>query len=156
MLLNQWAVRYGVSCQALSELRRLMLADSEPPHCAGIGPEAAVQSTVRLAASRAGWRLFRNNVGAVKTDTGSWIRFGLCNDSKQLNAKVKSADLIGIKPVLITPQYVGLTIGQFVSRECKASDWKYNPNDEHVGAQIHWANIVNALGGDATITRGIL
>lgn len=115
--------------------------------------EAAVGVQVRLEASRLGIRLWRNNVGAGYMQDGSFIRWGLCNDSAAVNAKIKSADLIGIRPVLITPEMVGRTIGQFVSREVKAADWRWRGTDRE-RAQLAWAELVNSLGGDAAFTTG--
>lgn len=81
------------------------------------------------------------------------MRYGLGNDSPQINAVLKSADLIGIRPVVITAQHVGHTVGQFVSRECKAPGWQYTGTDREV-AQLNWARLVNACGGDAAFTTG--
>ena len=116
--------------------------------------EADIQARIRLAASEKGWRLWRNNVGVMLDSRGVPVRYGLANDSKQVNAKIKSADLIGIKPILITPDMVGSIIGQFVCRECKRSGWKYNPRDAHEVAQMKWCELVLLLGGDAAFTTG--
>ena len=118
--------------------------------------EATIQAQVRLAASQAGMKLWRNNVGVLMDSRGIPVRFGLANDSKAVNLSVKSGDLIGIEPVLITPDMVGKTIGRFVSYECKAPGWKYNPNDGRDVAQLRWIEIVTAMGGRAKITTGEL
>lgn len=118
--------------------------------------EASVKDAIRLAASKAGWRLWRNNVGQLLNSRGVPVRFGLANDSKNVNAQVKSGDLIGIRPVLITPDMVGQTIGQFVSIECKREGWKPSPNDEHEKAQARWAEIVLLHGGYAKFSTGEL
>lgn len=118
--------------------------------------ECDIQARLRLEASKLGWRLFRNNVGVMIDSRGVPVRYGLANDSKQVNAHIKSADLIGIRPVLITQEMVGTTIGQFVSVECKASGWKFNPNDSHEQAQQRWADIVTSLGGIARFSTGEL
>ena len=118
--------------------------------------EAQVQAEVRLLASKAGWRLWRNNVGVMIDSRGVPVRYGLANDSRQLNAAVKSADLIGIRPRLITPYMVGRVIGQFVSRECKREGWVINPSDPHDMAQLKWLILVAELGGDAQMTTGAL
>jgi len=118
--------------------------------------ESEVQASVLLSASKAGWRLFRNNVGVLLDSRGIPVRYGLANTSKQLNKSLKSGDLIGIRPVVITPDMVGKTIGQFVSRECKRPGWKFNPNDERDVAQRHWLELINSLGGDARVTTGEL
>ena len=100
--------------------------------------------------SRAGWRLWRNNVGAFHdNERNIHVRFGLANDSPQVNDVLKSADLIGIRPRIIQPHEVGMLIGQFVSRECKHADWKFSPNDAHEKAQMNWQLLVASLGGDA-------
>lgn len=147
--LTNWAIRHGVSHVALAELQALFLSPVTCPTNAMYGKnEATVSNNVRLEASRVGARLFRNNVGACMDKRDRLIRYGLCNESKQMNDTIKSSDLIGIKPVLITPEHVGATIGQFVARECKAGDWKYK-GDSHELAQLRFLELVNGLGGDA-------
>lgn len=66
MVLSKWAARWGVPAAALTDLRALVLGmDGDcPPPPAGTS-EAAVQAAVRVEASKAGMRLWRNNVGAV-------------------------------------------------------------------------------------------
>lgn len=117
--------------------------------------ESNVQQELRIKASEAGWYLWRNNVGAGKLENGAFIRWGLANDSSNINDLIKSADLIGIKPVLITQDMVGTVIGQFVSREVKRSDWTKR-NTKREKAQQRWADLINQMGGDATITTGEL
>ena len=118
--------------------------------------EATVQSLVRLEAARRGWKLFRNNVGVLMDSRGVPVRYGLANDSKQVNAAVKSGDLIGIRPVTITQGMVGSVLGQFVSIECKRAGWKPSPNDEHEKAQMRWAELVLLAGGHAVFSTGAL
>lgn len=108
--------------------------------------ESTIQAKIRLRASTLGWKVWRNNVGVLMDSRGVPVRFGLANDSKAVNSSFKSADLIGIRPLLITPGMVGKTIGQFVSIECKA------PGGKVAGAQIKWKDLINSLGGFATIT----
>jgi hypothetical protein len=115
--------------------------------------EAYSQSQVRLEAPRAGVTLWRNNVGVLTDLTGRPVRFGLANDSRQLNEALKSSDLIGWRPVLITPGHVGRTIAQFVSRECKAPGWKYTGTDRE-RAQKAWLDLVAAAGGDSAFATG--
>jgi hypothetical protein len=76
------------------------------------------------------------------------VRYGLANDSASLNKTVKSGDLIGWRPVLVTPGHVGSLIAQFVSRECKRPSWAYTGTD-HEKAQLRWIEAVAADGGDA-------
>jgi hypothetical protein len=155
MILEQWAKRHNIPPQAIRELRILFgTVQTDPAPLPGMS-EAAVQTRVRLDASKMGWRLWRNNVGAGKLENGSYIRWGLANDSKNMNRVVKSADLIGIAPVLITPQHVGQVIGQFASIEVKEGSWKYR-GDEHEQAQLRWAELVTSLGGLAQFSTGEL
>lgn len=153
-LLTQWAARHGVSQAALAELRVMMGVDTDPAKCtAKAGSEAAVQTAVRLEASRLGIRLWRNNVGAYRDETGRLIRYGLCNDSPQLNQRIKSHDLIGVRPVPITQKMVGHTIGQFITREIKRPDWVYT-GTPHERAQLAFGELVISLGGDAAFASG--
>lgn len=117
-------------------------------------PEAQAQNAVRLAASQAGARLWRNNLGAGKLENGSFVRWGLANDTAALNDHIKSGDLIGIRPVLITPAHVGQVLGVFVSREVKRPGWRFRPNDKREAAQQRWIELVRGLGGDAAFTTG--
>jgi hypothetical protein len=97
--------------------------------------------------SQLGWRLWRNNSGAFVDKAGRWVRYGLGNISTAANKMYKSADYIGIRPVLITQDMVGQTIGQFVSVEYKGTHGKVDP------AQIAWAKLVRSLGGYAEINN---
>ncbi len=152
MTIDQWAARWNVPYAAVQEL----LAVPHPKVPAGTqASETNVQSRVRLEAARLNIRMWRNNVGALIDARGVPVRYGLANDSKAVNAVIKSADLIGIRPTLITPDHVGSILGQFVSRECKRSAWRYVPGDERDEAQLRWATLVNACGGDAKIVSDV-
>lgn len=152
-ILDTWARDWAISPVALRDLRVRLGAEADPDIVAAPSAdlsEAGVQSRVRVAARRDGAHLWRNNVGVFHdVERGVFVRFGLCNDSKQLNERVKSADLIGIRPRVIQPQDVGTLIGQFVSRECKHGGWKWTGSDREV-AQQNWAALINSLGGDAS------
>jgi hypothetical protein len=117
--------------------------------------EAYAQSQVRLEAPRRSFRLHRNNVGVLKDESGRPVRFGLANDSRQLNEVLKSSDLIGWRPVLITPEHVGRTIAQFVSIECKAPGWIYRGTDREK-AQKQWLDLVNQDGGLGFFSTGTI
>lgn len=146
LTLTDWAAKWDVPPQAIRELTDLVAFTTPSDEDKS---EAAVQSLVRLEAARYDARLWRNNVGAATTDTGSFIRFGLANDSKHVNEVVKSGDLIGIRKIAIMPWHVGSVIGQFVSRECKRSK-----GGRTEAAQVRWALLINANGGDAKIVNG--
>lgn len=148
-IINQWARRWNVPDAGLQELAVLLGVDYslKPKHESGIS-EAAVQQRIRLDASRYGVRLWRNNNGATLDENGRMIRFGLANDSAKINKKMKSSDLIGITPVKILPDHVGLTWGLFTSIEVKRPGWNYTgtPREE---AQFNWIKLICSLGGIA-------
>ena len=145
--LTLWAARWGVSRDALTELTQLTQGPVVVPNADDMS-ESAVSQRIVLKASSRGIRLFRNNVGACQDDTGRHIRYGLANVSKQMNATVKSADLIGITPVLVRADHVGHTLGVFTSIESKRGGWKYTGKGREL-AQNNWLNVVQLLGGIA-------
>lgn len=155
-VLHTWAVKWGVRADALQDLHLMLGTLTLPEAATAAGPaksEAWAQSAVRLEASQKGVKLWRNNVGALKDVAGRVVRYGLANDSAKLNEAVKSGDLIGWRPLVIRPEHVGHTFGQFVSREIKAPGWQYT-GTEREAAQLAWANAVNADGGDARFATG--
>lgn len=155
MNLVQWAIRWGVPLAALQELEQEIGAQGGPmPANAQGKSEAWAQSAVMLEAPRKGVRLWRNNVGALKDESGRMVRYGLANRSAQENALLKSGDLIGIRKQRITQEMVGSFTGQFVSREIKEPGWVFNPADEHEAAQMAWALMICAMGGDAGFATG--
>ena len=111
--------------------------------------ESPVQQRIRLKAAYMNVEIFRNNVGVLKNEQGIPVRFGLANDSAALNKRIKSSDLIGILPTVITPDMVGKTVGVFLSVECKQSDWHLTPGDERGQAQAAFHAIVRQAGGVA-------
>lgn len=158
MTLEQWAIKHGVSHHALQELRAewgMLGREDEPTTAPGLArtDEAAVQARVRLEAAQMGLRMWRNNVGALVDERGVPVRYGLANDTKALNKSIKSADLVGIRPVFITPAWVGHTIGQFYSRECKPAGWSWAGTEREL-AQLKWAQMINSLGGNAAFVTG--
>lgn len=155
MIFAAWAARWSIPPAAMAELQsQMLMLDGTPTGPTTLGKsEAAVQNAVRLEASRKGGRLWRNNVGAGYTEDGSFMRWGLANDSAQVNKVVKSADLIGLIPVTITEAHVGTVFGRFLSREVKSAGWKYSGTDREV-AQLNWATLISALGGDAGFATG--
>lgn len=154
MLLDEWARKWGVSPDALMDLRfRMGVAeqnsrpskqdkDSEPGYS-----ESHQQALILEAAMNNGVWLTRNNVGALTDERGIPVRYGLANETKARNTVIKSGDLIGVRPVLIGPHHVNTVIGQIVSVECKKEGWKFNPKDKHTAAQNNWAEFLTARGG---------
>jgi hypothetical protein len=117
--------------------------------------EELVQQNIRLALARDGFDLWRNNVGACQDENGRVIRYGLMNDSKKLNERFKSSDLIGIRPMRITPEWVGHTVGVFVAIECKSDNRAIKINDPHVSAQARFIDLVSRNGGFAGFAQSV-
>lgn len=112
--------------------------------------EAAVQQRVQLEVARHGGLIYRNNVGACVDETGRMIRYGLANDSAQMNKVIKSSDLIGAVPVLIGPQHIGMTLGVFTALEVKKPGWHLTPGDQRAQAQLKFLELVRSVGGIAS------
>lgn len=103
--------------------------------------ESVIQAQVRLAASKLGYVLWRNNRGALKDQRGRLVRYGVGPDG--------AGDLIGYLPVTITPDLVGKTLAVFTSIECKAPGAR--TGKDHLQRQQDFAERVNERGGIAAI-----
>ena len=103
-------------------------------------PESQVLSEVRKRASDLGIHLWRNNRGACEdAKSGRVIRYGIANDSKAMDKRIKSSDLIG-----------WTNDGRFVSVECKAEGWKLTKNlNAREEAQLRWITLVRQHNGVA-------
>ena len=153
--IHQWAVRNRVSLSALNELKGLMGmhgGHTMPEGVKGVS-ESATSAVLRLEAGRKNVRLWRNNVGVLPDVTGRPVRYGLANESKQMNEVLKSSDFIGWRPVTIEPQHVGTMIAQTVLRECKKVGWVYT-GDAHEQGQLAWLMMGAADGCDAAFATG--
>ena len=156
MIIYNWSKKWGVSADAVRDLMTMCNALNDIPISSHTPKsEAAVQQLVRLQAAQQGALLWRNNVGVMTDSRGVPVRYGLANDTKALNEKIKSSDLIGLRPVRITPAHVGTVIGQFWAREVKAEGWAYT-GTAHEEAQLQFITLVNSHGGDAKFTTGEL
>lgn len=111
--------------------------------------EASVQQRIRLLAAQNNIECWRNNSGAFKDDNGRMIRYGLANESAQINEIIKSSDLICCVPRLITPDMLGTVVGVFTAVETKASDWRFSQKDKRAVAQAAFHAIVHRAGGYA-------
>ena len=141
--------------------------------------EAAVQTAIRIRAAELGVRPWRNNVGVAEGESGRPIRFGLANDSAQMNKRLKSGDLIGWVRRGLYPHAAGqgfsirytdpspgtFNLAVFLSVECKREDWfkdhddpmttardRFNDREE---AQAKWIDMVRADGGIAGFARSV-
>lgn len=147
MILDKWAARWHIPPHALAELKAAIGIHEAPVTVAGVS-EAVVQQQVRLAAGKHGVALFRNNNGACMDEDGRLIRYGLANDSAAMNKSLKSHDLIGVTPHIVTVADVGCTLGVFTSIEVKRAGWKYTGTMREK-AQLAWGKLIIKLGGRA-------
>ena len=104
--------------------------------------ETTLQQQIRLAVgTRSDLRLFRNSVGSLPDPrTGRLVTFGLAKGS---------ADLIGWRTVVVTPEMVGQRIAVFTSLEIKTATGRLSP------AQTHWIHAVRSAGGIAGVARSV-
>jgi hypothetical protein len=115
--------------------------------------EKAVQNNELIKISRLGGVAWRNNSGVAVDASGNYVRFGLANTSDTVNKNLKSSDLIGIMPVVVTPDMVGQIVGVFYAREVKRPNWKYTGTSKEK-AQKNFIDLINLMGGDAAFTTG--
>lgn len=151
MNIYEWASRWRVPGEALAEL--VSSVSHTPAAPAEPRSEGYVQSIVRAEAPHHRVRLFRNNVGAGTLENGSFIRWGLANDSEDVNKVLKSSDLIGWGPLTITDRMVNTVINVPYARECKPEDWQWSATPREC-AQLAFINMVNAAGGNACFVTG--
>lgn len=108
--------------------------------------EDAVQADVHEALSRGPVRLFRNNVGVLKTAEGRPVAYGLGSSGSRCNTD--TSDLLGWVETLITPGMVGQTIAVFAAIEIKDLG-KPTPG------QLKFIELVRAAGGLAGVAHNI-
>ncbi len=104
--------------------------------------ETDLQQRIRLAlGTRPDVRLYRNQVGSLPDPrTGRLVAFGLARGS---------ADLIGWRTVVVTPEMVGKRIAVFTSIEVKTPTGRIAP------AQQNWLHAVRIAGGCAGVARSV-
>lgn len=105
---------------------------------------------ILLRASEMGARLFRQNVGQAWV--GKVIRQGhqvMVAEARPFHAGlcVGSSDVIGITPVVVTPDMVGKTVGIFTAYEMKTGKLKTTKQQDGFLA------MVRRLGGIAKVVR---
>ena len=102
------------------------------------GIEQSLQNKIRLMWSRGCVRLFRNNTGALKDQSGRLVQFGLCKGS---------SDLIGWSTVKITSEMVGTHLAVFTAIEVKT------PKGKATDFQKAFIDTVKKAGGFAGVAR---
>ena len=156
MTYEQWRAKHP---NAAKELEQLFTSSNTTQ--AG-SDESEVQRKLRLSIAKAGAMSWRNNVGATPARSSHVcpkclhrfetraqpVRYGLANDSAQLNQRIKSSDLILAIPRVIQPHDVGRSIAQFGAIETKRSGWKYTGKGREA-AQAAWLALIKKLGGYA-------
>lgn len=156
MTYKEWALQYP---DAAAVLQEIVLRTDTAQQPAGSQSEAWAQQHARMDIARGGALAWRNNVGATPARCPRCqaeqrpVRYGLANDSQQLNRRVKSSDLIGVRPLEITQDMVGQTVGQFLAVECKPPGWVYR-GDDHEAAQLAFHALVQSKGGLALFSTG--
>lgn len=153
--IDAWRQRWHLPHAALIELEAALSASSglPTPISFGASPEAQASKEILVDASRHGVKLFRNNVGVLQDETGRPVRYGLANESPQMNQAIKSSDFIGWESVVIRPDHVGTCIARFVAREAKHGEWRYR-GDKHETAQKRWLDMITLAGGNAKFATG--
>jgi hypothetical protein len=102
--------------------------------------EQQIQQHIRLTCSTGSTRLFRNNTGTLRDQHGRPVSFGLAKGS---------ADLIGWRTVMVTPEMVGQQVAVFTSIEVKAASGRLRPE------QRQWLDAVQAAGGIGGVARSV-
>ena len=104
--------------------------------------ETTLQQRIRLAlGTHPELRLFRNQVGQLPDPrTGRMVQFGLARGS---------ADLIGWRTLVVTPEMVGQRIAVFTSLEIKTPTGRLTP------VQRNWLGAVQQAGGIAGVARSV-
>jgi hypothetical protein len=104
--------------------------------------ETILQQNIRLALGQlSDLRAFRNQVGSLPDPrTGRLVTFGLARGS---------ADLIGWRTTVVTPDMVGRRVAVFLSIEVKTPTGRLTPQ------QRNWQNAVLAAGGITGVARSV-
>jgi hypothetical protein len=114
-------------------------------------PESTVQNLTRVEHCKLTNGLcYRNNSGAFIDENGRQVRFGLGNDSSQLNKQIASSDLIGATPEWVYHPVRGWCwLAVLTAYECKPEGWHLRPSDKRGLAQQRFIDIVRSVGGYA-------
>lgn len=83
---------------------------------------------------------WRNQVGIAVYPGGQKVPYGLCKGA---------SDLIGIRSLVVTPELVGTTLGQFVAIEVKSATGRLSQE------QMLFLNLVTSKGGLACSPRSL-
>lgn len=106
--------------------------------------ETSIVKLIQLCLSGIGVRLFRNNVGMLEDKFGNKVRYGLAPGS---------SDLIGWKPMLITPEMVGRKVAVFVAVEVKKPGAR--TQKDRLELQTNFIRTVKEAGGIAFFASSV-
>lgn len=109
--------------------------------------ETTLMQRIRLRATKLGYRIFRNNCGVGWMGTPCTrcqtilrrVRFGVANPG--------GSDLVGWRPIKVTPEMVGSTLAMFCAWEIKL------PTGRVTEEQDAFLDAVTVAGGDARVVR---
>lgn len=149
MDLDQFIRKWSLPQEAISDLIDVFSPSEGTDYAGDDGSETGVMKKTQLNASALGCRLWRNNSGGLYNDRGQFVRYGLGNTSKRINAVFKSSDLIGVTPVPVTQSMVGSTVAVFTAVETKDPEWRFSEKCDRSVAQRNYINLVNSMGGVA-------
>lgn len=116
--------------------------------------EKEIEKEILAEAGRYNINLWVNNTGALDTPDGRHIRFGLGNSSHDINKRLKFPDRVGILPIKITPDMIGLTVGVFIGVELKREGWNYTGQGREE-AQSNAIELIKRKGGIAGFVNSI-
>lgn len=121
--------------------------------------EQNIMHSIMVAVSRAGARVFRNNVAMAwvgkskRYNAPAIVTVGagdvVIRNARPLHAGLceGSSDLIGITPIIVRPDHVGQKLGIFTALEVKA------PGGPVTTEQVNFIEQISLAGGIAGIAR---
>lgn len=121
-------------------------------------------TTLRLAlveATKKGWRLFQNAVGLgfvgrvmneYNTSGSTPMHVTVLGPSRRVHFGLTpgSFDLVGWRPVVVTPDMVGTTIAQFATVDAKTAGYERLSPEQKI-----WARAVQTAGGFAAVAMRV-
>lgn len=115
--------------------------------------ERRIQSEILLALAEHGLSGWRQNVGTGWAGEVQKLKDGsvLIRNPRPLKAGLcrGSSDIIGLRPVVVTPEMVGQTLAQFAAIEVK------QPGSYPTKDQRHFLEFVQSKGGLAVVARSV-
>lgn len=121
--------------------------------------ESNIQREIMLALSKAGVTVWRNNTGQAwageshRITSATTVRLQpgdvVVRNARPLHAGLcrGSSDLIGLQPVVVAPEHIGMTFGRFVAVEVKTGTGRVSAD------QRNFIDHVAGRGGAAGVAR---